>query len=616
MAILFSLGPQGVFFSLLPFQNQLLPERFLNFSAFALPIAAAGIFPIGRSRRVIRTLLVIALAALDLFPGAGLVAGGPYPTDESTLASIASSPGGRTALMTYPEPTAREVYFAGRQADLINGWALENTPHNLALRRVLSAPEWSPEYLTALFSRWDVRTVVVAGGVEADPARAALPDAGFEPVYSSGRYQVWHTAGPASPVQMIPASGMLIVGDQLSPFLAAFPFAEETVTDDFLATQSGRLLEYSALGMYRFGSTSAQIQQVESYLRNYLEAGGTVVVDLSGMEDVFGRTLDFMGVHVYRMSFAGKIRLAWDPSVGDRPTEWMLPAGETVWTGAAYDGLDQVLAAASSEEAQSPVLGYRQIGRGRIWFVGANLLYYSQLNPNSGIAAIIREAALAGTAVDTSLRMEPVPVADYAESADGIGFSYQLDQPRNVLVSHTYSPRWRAYVDGAPVPILTRDHLIRIALPAGFHRVDIRYDPFGTAWPYVGWFLGLAGLAGGLVLVVAERKWVRSEEPRRSLLEFFQMSETAPSGMTFSPCANCGFRLAEASPPTPATYPFQVSRCPICGAHMDDEGFVPGRTLDAEERMRLLTAWLRAHSYDPRTVYSSWGFDQNEFFQE
>jgi hypothetical protein len=77
-------------------------------------------------------------------------------------------------------------------------------------------------------------------------------------------------------------------------------------------------------------------------------------------------------------------------------------------------------------------------------------------------------------------------------------------------------------------------------------------------------------------------------------LEYFQMPENAPSGTKIAQCANCGFRLAEVSPPTPITYLFSVSQCPICGARMNDRGFEFGRTLNPEERALLLTQWLRS----------------------
>ena len=615
ITVWFSLGPNGVLFSLIPLNNQLLPERFLNFAAFGIPIAAAGLLPMGRNLRYIRSVLLVILVAADLIPSAGIIPGVPYPQAQAVLETVAAGQSGRVALMTYPEPTSLEVYFAGKDADLINGWALENTPQNGVLRRVLSAPGWGPDYLTALFSRWDVRTAVIAGGTEADPARVAARAMGFARTSTLGRYEIWREDVPSARVQVIPAQSMLVVGDELAPLLSAFPFAEEATPAEFTASQHNRLGEYPVIGLYRFATDSSSVQSFEREITGYLNAGGTLVLDLSGMEDMFGRTLDIFDVHAFRLAFGDSIPVHWmDSSVG-LPSELPL-AGliEQGWSGATYDGLDTVLATVEQGGTSFPVLGYKNVGRGRVWFVGANLLYYAQLANQSGIRNYISEKVLEGTPISGDMGLPPFPVRSYSETPDGLSFDYETSEPVRALVSYTYSPRWRATVDGIPVEIAARDHLIRLSLPAGAHHVEIRNQPYGTIWPVLGLMVGILGVICCAAGWWAESRLRKTEPPKPDFLEVFQKTEN-PDGGAFTPCANCGFRLAESRPPTPNTYPFQVSRCPICGARMDDEGFVQGKTLTREEQSHALNSWLRANGYDPRMIYTQWGFESEEFFQ-
>ncbi len=614
LAIWFALGPAGVFFSLIPLNSQLLPERFLNFAAFGIPIAAAGLLPMGRNLRVIRSVLLVILVAADLLPSAGIVPGGPYPQEQAVLESAVAGSGGRVALMTYPEPTSLEVYFSGKDADLINGWALENTPNNVPLRRVLSAAEWGPDYLGALFSQWDVRTAVIAGGPEADPARTAVAAMGFSRTATFGRYEIWRDAVPPAPVQVIPAQSMLVVGDQLAPLLAAFPFAEEATSAEFTASQHNRLGEYPVIGLYRFAKNSSSVHSFEQGITGYLNAGGTLVLDLSGMEDIFGQTLDLFGVHAFRLEFGDNIPVRWmDPSAGLPSTLPLAGLIEPSWSGATYEGLDTVLATVEQGGSSFPVLGYKNVGRGKVWFVGANLLYYAQLADQDAIRNYIRAKVLEGTPISGSRGLSPLTVKSYSETPDGLSFDYESSEPVRALVSYTYSPRWRATVDGAPVEVAVRDHLIRLSLPAGGHHVEIRNQPYGTVWPLLGLLAGIFGVvccAGGWWV---EERFRKAEPPKPDFLEVFQKTEN-PGGGAFTPCAHCGFRLAESLPPTPITYPFQVSHCPICGAHMDDEGFVEGKDLTREEQSRALNNWLRASGYDPRMIYTQWGFTLEEFF--
>jgi hypothetical protein len=616
LAIWFSLGPGGVFFSLLPFNNQLLPERFVNFAAFAVPVAAAGLLPMGRNLRAVRAVLLVLLVTVDWIPSLRILPGGPYPSEQAVLAAVAPADGGRVALLTYPEPTALEVYFAGSGADLINGWALENTPHHVALRRVLSAAAWSPAYLESLFDRWDVRTAVIAGGAEADPARAAVSGMGFTLAAAFGRYEIWRSPFPSARVQALPAQSMLLVGDGLAPLLAAFPFAEESSPEEFLGSHAGRLQEYPLLGLYRFADNTADLQSYETILTNYLNAGGSLLVDLSGMEDFYGRTLDFFGVHALRVAFDDPIPLRWqDPAAGLPDQLHLAGLAEAGWSGASYEGLDAVLAVADSQGSSFPILGYKDVGRGRVWFVGGNLLYYAQLTGAAALQNYLRGLVLAGSSLPVAVGFPAIPASGYAETADAVRFDYAAAEPVNALVSYTYSPRWRATIDGYPVGIGERDHLIRIALPAGTHHVEIRYDAFGTIWPWLGWTAG----AGGILLCLGGWFWEnrrrKNRPPHRDILDVFQKPESPAGGGAYVPCPHCGFRLAESRPPTPITYPFQVSHCPICGARMDDEGFEPGKDLTREERARELHAWLRANHYDPRMIYNQWGFSLDEFFK-
>jgi uncharacterized membrane protein YfhO len=56
--------------------------------------------------------------------------------------------------------------------------------------------------------------------------------------------------------------------------------------------------------------------------------------------------------------------------------------------------------------------------------------------------------------------------------------STRTTAPGLLMLSETYDPDWRAYVDNEPVPVLVADHLLRaVPLPAGEHDVVLRYEP-------------------------------------------------------------------------------------------------------------------------------------------
>lgn len=74
------------------------------------------------------------------------------------------------------------------------------------------------------------------------------------------------------------------------------------------------------------------------------------------------------------------------------------------------------------------------------------------------------------------------PSADRATvtryEGDAIDIDTSSDAPGLLVVSEVYSEGWKAYVDGQTVDILPTDHVLRgIPLPAGQHRVALRYQP-------------------------------------------------------------------------------------------------------------------------------------------
>ncbi len=613
ISIWLSFGSKGVLFNLLPLSGQLLPERFLNFATFALAIGASGLVPIGNRARWARVLVVVGAVFIDLFPGLGLIGNHPYPAQQALLSDIdcpESHSDCRIALLTYPEPDALEVYFAAQDERLINGWALENTPHHRALRRVLSATEWSPDYLQHLLSLWNVGVAVVGGeGSGTVAAQSALEEIGFEFQQASGIYEIWVDAQPSGMLQRIPQQRMLLLGDRLPPFLMTYPFAEEAREVNLSRLTSAEMQAYAAIGLYRFERSTNAISEDEVHMIEYLENGGRLILELSGMEEVFGRMLDLLGVKVLRLSFPETMRVRWADELAGLPEALPLdvvaPQG---WSGAIYQGLDTVYGEVEFDEEWYPILGYKDIGDGRAWFIGLNLLYYAQLRGNNEMAAVIRDLTLEGLAVNQNVDVDPLAYSNFEAHGSALSFDTDLDTPlEQVLVSYTYSPRWRASVDGEETPVTVYENLIQLSLPAGKHEIRIQHRPFGTIWPILGWIVSIVGMGALAAATIVER---RTFVP---ILEETVSSRKDKIGQ-YAPCATCGFLFARLGPPTPITYPFQTVDCPICGLRMNDEGFQPGEEPSLEERKQKLSDWLYEHEYDPQTVHEKWGFKEGDFF--
>ena len=103
---------------------------------------------------------------------------------------------------------------------------------------------------------------------------------------------------------------------------------------------------------------------------------------------------------------------------------------------------------------------------------------------------------------------DSVQLVDYA--GQSLTARVGLATPGYLVVSDAYYPGWQAYVDGRQAPLLRADGLFRaVALPAGEHKVEMRYKP-----PALGLGLLLAAVSAvGLALLGIVLPWVgRGEE--------------------------------------------------------------------------------------------------------
>jgi hypothetical protein len=90
---------------------------------------------------------------------------------------------------------------------------------------------------------------------------------------------------------------------------------------------------------------------------------------------------------------------------------------------------------------------------------------------------------------------------------DRLRLAVSTDAPGLLVLSESYDPGWRAYIDGEEADVLVADHLLRaVPLPAGEHAVELRYEPrslrVGVAISTVTAFTVI-----GALLVVVQRSW-------------------------------------------------------------------------------------------------------------
>lgn len=213
----------------------------------------------------------------------------------------------------------------------------------------------------------------------------------------------------------------------------------------------------------------------EKLISDYVNDGGTVVVDLQGMtQNMIEENPSFLGVTSYATTKKGTIALEnRTPVANTMPEEITPPASQKQWHFVTYYGLDQTLSKLKGGDRTEDVLGYKRIGKGRVLFVGLNLFHYAYLTHDQRIFKTL----------DTLVPPEPVgapPQIGLSRTAfepeNGlVRFEYSARADVPLLVSLAYSPHWHASLDGKRIEVNNLEDMILLTLPKGQHTVEIRY---------------------------------------------------------------------------------------------------------------------------------------------
>ena len=130
-----------------------------------------------------------------------------------------------------------------------------------------------------------------------------------------------------------------------------------------------------------------------------------------------------------------------------------------------------------------------------------------------GEEVLITDPLPPGWAAPPSGRRTPLPpvrVVSYAP--EQVVLEAEAPEPAVLVLSDTFDPRWRAWDNGQPVPIVRADHALRaVFLAPGRHRVEFRYRQPGVL---VGLGITVVTLAALGAAVAVARSRARRAPPR------------------------------------------------------------------------------------------------------
>jgi len=286
-------------------------------------------------------------------------------------------------------------------------------------------------------------------------------------------------------VELIPTARLYTLGFPVSDLLL------ETPALNFLRQQSGLWRVYSSHGELPYAPAAEYgIEAAEGLLA--LQMGHYVEL----IKQASGCLIEGYGTGVPPCLTSEVDRTVYQ-TAQPQPALLGLLNVRYVLTSLAYDDPDLELVAD---------FGETRIYENRRWLPRAFVLFHARALPDQ---AAVLEALPQVDPGKTALLAEPLPYLPgeplppvqaevTSRSANGMEVQVQISQPGLLVVSRTWMPGWRAWVDGQPTRVHRVDYALQgVYLASGEHDVRFLYKPAGWQW---GWPLSLAAFAVATII--------------------------------------------------------------------------------------------------------------------
>ncbi len=528
--VIFSFGQNLGILEYFPFIEVLVPGRVLSLTAASSGIVASYlIFQVSKKDLygielmkglgVVFPVLLISLVIWDMNPyriqyGTEFYSNHYNQTMPTEVKNIGSYDKGR---YTWVAPiNCAEAFFPVVEYNFntADGWNIEGTPHNRTLwSHNIALVSRGEEYTIKNLLFWNVRWIYTLQ--ERQSFIETLNRQGFEVAKEadiSGSKVVTLVNSAPSSYFLTDPRDVLVVGPGANGIALEFPFMVHEFETDIMKFDLNELLKYRVIYIAEpeLKGTS-KILAFEKRVEDLVNQGVYVIVELSRMQrlpvfDVSCKELQ----ETQGVILTGGVNRSFEIPFSSEATQ-----RDVTFFG--LSGLDMAYFSlySSPEHKMGDVVGEKKVGKGSVVMIGSRLTQYLKAptlymyghDPSRQfyVAENIKEVLydmLEKEGFQHSFVPEPFSVDSADWDYQGVVFSYNVPEPEEVTVSVTYTPRWKAKVDGEKWPVKSRESLRVMDLPAGTHEVELHYGM--TVFGVIGYGLSLMGV---ILLVYAHRRY-------------------------------------------------------------------------------------------------------------
>jgi len=539
---MFSFGRQIPGFKLLPMTDSLLSGRILSLTALTGAIACAyltftviGYIP--TLRRMMRlVILAIALSAFVLTivhinPYKFSFPIGSYEKFEKRFESVAGD------ISVSPFDKGRYIWFSGLSSDEANipiaygftiseGWNMEGSPHNRALwNHLLCIATDTRDYLAKNFAFWNVRYFMLP--TQYDEMVIPLKEhLGFRLAYDTEFY----TSQLPSSYFLTDRRNGLIFGIGAPGVAMEFPYLVYEQRRDISDYSLAELSEYKLIYLCEpVVDTMRQKERIEETIKYLIDKGVRIIIEPTPTKGFKLFDVAVSDVPAEDSLLLEKQYLSPLNSIIDN-----VKIDEKHGYFRALFGLDEAYykSVQNGGLLQNDIIGTKRVGKGEVLFLGMHLSQYLKAvyALNLGVPEDIKEYPSCSDEIKTLFEdifktyeierdfwPDPFPVNNVRWNYKGVDFDYSSQAAQEMTISITYTPRWKVTIDGKPSDVGQHENLITLQLPAGGHKVQLKYGL--TKYAVIGYTTLITGL---LLLFLFTRYYDINISNLRKLYIFFK----------------------------------------------------------------------------------------------
>ncbi|MFQ5891322.1 MAG: 6-pyruvoyl-tetrahydropterin synthase-related protein, partial [Candidatus Methanofastidiosia archaeon] len=480
---IFALGVYTPIFKFLPLSKQIFPDYVLYNSIFSFVLLSGALLQdlyekresfSSKIKRVIFVGIVLALCILDFSPSSQIHNRREPLNFIETSKDIQDmeNPGRISCLGPFSSDFSYYVPIITSRG-IVEGFFIQGTQHfeEIATINFVIKRDFPSDLIQKKYSQWNVRYVITLD--EYSEKIENSPPLNFKEISNHENLHLFSSTTPSSYFQVMDRE-ILVVGRYAPTVAVLFPWVAEghsKYIDDY---DWRYLSNFKEIILYGFSYRDKE--RAEELVKRFVEEGGVVVIDLFGMEGEWWETeTSFYEVDAIPIEIEGRLEIERSPELrfGElfEFSPFYYEGGP--WRSVVYLALDESFANIDYLDGNYSIFGYKNVGDGRIYFVGLNLFYHSLINEDENSKELLENLLDLGSP-SKKLELRTFEIIEEEWQDESIYFKYDAPET-SLVISLTFSPNWRAFIDSKNVKVYNYENLILLFLPEGRHTVYLEY---------------------------------------------------------------------------------------------------------------------------------------------